>query len=114
MADKHITSVDGLFGQKIHYDDMGNIVGESWPGVFPGSWEHYGSNGYAGHSDPGVFADLIHHDANGRYLGDTWDGISEEQKVHYDANGYAGDSWNTLIGTDTSLDIDTDLFEPFE
>ena len=52
---KHFTSVDGLFGQKIHYDENGNYVGESWPGLFEGSMEHYDANGqYAG----GGFIDL--------------------------------------------------------
>jgi hypothetical protein len=112
MFDKHISSVDGLFGQKIHYDDMGNIVGESWPGLVEGSYVHYGPHGYAGESMPGAFADLVHYNADGQYVGDTWNGICDEQKVHYGMNGYAGDSWDTLIGTDTSLDAD--LFEPFE
>ena len=48
---KHYTSVDGLFGQKIHYDENGNYAGESWPGLFEGSMEHYDVNGqYAGYS----------------------------------------------------------------
>lgn len=41
---KHYTSVDGLFGQKIHYDENGNYAGESWPGLFEGSLEHYDAN----------------------------------------------------------------------
>ena len=112
---KHYTSVDGLFGQKIHYDENGNYAGESWPGIFDGSMEHYDANGqYAGYSDPGIFADQVHHRFDGQYLGETWSGITDSHKVHYDTNGYAGESYGTLLGTST--DLGEDLFpadEPF-
>ena len=104
---KHYTSVDGLFGQKIHYDENGNYAGESWPGLFEGSMEHYDANGkYAGYSDPGLFADQVHHRFDGQYLGETWDGIAPGHKIHYDINGRAGDSWDTLIGSETDLTDD--------
>ena len=112
---KHYTSVDGLFGQKIHYDENGNYAGESWPGLFEGSLEHYDANGqYAGWSAPGLLADMTHHDHNGRYLGDSWSGF-DRQMVHYGANGYAGESWDGLVGSNTDLmdDVfgaDDDLF----
>ena len=109
----HITSVDGLFGQKLHYDEMGNLVGESWPGLFEGSWEHYDQNGYAGYSTPGLFADQVHHNANGQYVGDTWSGIADEHKIHYDTKGYAGDSWDTLTGSSTDLNDDAYMDDPF-
>ncbi len=106
---KHYTSVDGLFGQKIHYDENGNYAGESWPGLFEGSYEHYDANGmYAGYSDPGLFADQVHYRFDGQYLGETWSDTISGHKIHYDANGRAGDSWDTLLGTDT--DLDNDLF----
>lgn len=108
MKGKHYTSVDGLFGGKIHYDEFGNYAGESRPGLIPGSFEHYDANGgYVGYSDPGLLADYTHHDANGRYLGESWSGFTGQQ-LHYDIDGYAGQSWDTVFGTET------DLFEPFE
>ena len=108
---KHYTTVDGLFGQKIHYDENGNYAGESWPGLFEGSMEHYDANGqYAGYSDRGVFADLMHHNANGQYVGDTWSGITDGHKVHYNVNGYAGESWDGLVGSST--DLNDDMFGP--
>ncbi len=111
---KHYTSVDGLFGQKLHYDENGNYVGESWPGLFEGSMEHYDANGqYAGYSDPGLFADHVHHNANSQYIGETWSGLTDHHKIHYDTKGYTGDSWDTLIGTDTEL-FDGDLADPGE
>ena len=105
-----ITSVDGLFGQKIHYDEYGRYAGESWPGLIPGSMNHYAAGeGYVGYSDPGIAADLVHHDASGRYLGETWQGIQGHQ-IHYGVDG-AGESWDTLTGTDTFFDGGGDLFE---
>ncbi len=112
MSRKHYTSVDGLFGSKIHYDELGNYAGESRPGLFEGSYDHYDANGaYVGYSDPGLLADLTHHNVSGQYQGETWSGWPGQQ-VHYDAQGYAGESWDTLLGTDTS--IDADLFDTIE
>ena len=42
---KHYTTIDGLFGQRIHYHENGNYAGKSWPGLFEGSMEHYDANG---------------------------------------------------------------------
>ena len=109
---KHYTTVNGLFGSKIHYDENGNYAGEPRPGLFEGSMEHYDANGqYARYSDPGLFADHVHHNANGQYVGETWSGLTDEHKIHYDTKGYAGDSWDTLLGTDTEL-FDSDLTDP--
>ena len=101
---RNIHSVDGAFGQKIHYDEYGNYIGESWPGLIEGTYNHYNADGqFAGYSDPGLFADLVHHDASGHYQGETWSGIADGHKVHYDTDGYAGDSWDSLLGSDTEL-----------
>ena len=64
---RRIKSHKGFFGQLIHYED-GIKIGESWPGLFEGSYEHYDANGkYVGYSDPGIVVDLIHHDEHGGY-----------------------------------------------
>ena len=39
-----IDTIEGLFGEKIHYKD-GEKIGESWPGLFGGSWNHYDADG---------------------------------------------------------------------
>ena len=105
-----ITSIDGLFGQKIHYDEDGNYVGESWPGLFEGSWEHYSQDkGYVGSSDPGLFAGQIHRDSSGQYMGESMPGLIGGHQIHYGQDGHIGDSWDTLTGTDTFFDGD-DLF----
>ena len=55
MMSKHYTTVDGLFGSKIHYDENGNYAGQSVPGLIEGSMIHYDANGsYAGTSMPGL------------------------------------------------------------
>ena len=105
-----LKSVKGLFGQIIHYKD-GIKVGESWPGLFKGSYDHYDANGkYAGYSDPGIVTDLIHHDKHGGYAGTTYTGLLGEKK-HYGAErGYVGETWEGLISETTALmdDLNSD------
>ena len=103
---RKIKSFKGLFGQIIHYKD-GIKVGESWPGIFKGSYKHYDANGkYAGYSDPGIVADLIHHDKHGGYAGATYTGLLSEKK-HYSAErGYVGESWVGLVSETTALTDD--------
>lgn len=99
---KRIDTVKGLFGQLIHYED-GRYVGESWPGMFKGSYDHYDANGrYSGYSDPGLFADQVHHNVNGRYVGETYNDPFG-QKTHYNIHGYAGSSHEDLFGNDISI-----------
>ena len=107
---KHYTTVDGLFGSKIHYDENGNYAGESRPGLIEGSYDHYDANGqYTGYSDPGLFADHVHHNASGQYVGETWSGF-DGQKIHYGVNGFAGESWDGLFGT-TFTDLDDSMLD---
>ena len=103
-----IKSIKGFFGQIIHYED-GRYAGESWPGLFKGSFDHYDANGkYAGYSDPGIVADLIHHDMYGSYAGTTYTGLLGEKK-HYSAErGYIGESWEGLVSETTVLTDDHD------
>ena len=100
---KRIKSVKGLFGQTIHYEN-GVKVGESWPGLFEGSMNHYDASGkYAGYSDRGLIADQVHHDADGRYINETTRGLFG-QKKHYSADhGYVGETWDGLFGDTTDL-----------
>ena len=107
-----LKSIKGLFGQLIHYED-GIKIGESWPGLFEGSYELYDANGkYAGYSDPGIVADLIHHDEYGGYAGATYTGLLGEKK-HYSAEcGYVGETWEGLTGETTALIDDLDSSGP--
>lgn len=106
---KIIKSITGLFGQIIHYED-GVKVGESWPGLFEGSQNHYNAKGrYVGYSGRGIIADLVHHDEHGNYIGETHTGLFG-QKVHYSADRrYIGDTWDSFISDTTDLMEASDL-----
>ena len=105
---RRIKSVKGLFGQLIHYED-GIKTGESWPGLFEGSYEHYDANGkYAGYSDPGIVANLVHHNEHGGYAGATYTGLLGEKKHYSTERGYVGESWEGLVSETTTLTDDHD------
>lgn len=114
---RRIKSVKGLFGQTIHYEN-GVKVGESWPGLFKDSYDHYDAKGRrVGYSDPGLFSEHVHRDEHGGYIGETYKGLFG-QDVHYGADRrYAGESWNGFIGTTTDLTEDSsdvfDAMDPF-
>jgi len=103
---KRIKSFKGLFGQIIHYKD-GIKVGESWPGLFSGSLNHYDADGrYVGYSDRGMIADLVHHDEHGNYIGETHMGFFGQRKHFSTDRGYIGETWDAIAGETTCLDID--------
>lgn len=106
---KRIKSIKGLFGQIIHYKD-GVKVGESWPGLFSGSLNHYDAKGKCiGHSDRGIVKDLIHYDEYGRYTGETHSGFFGDKK-HIDADhSYIGETRNGFTG-DTTEFMESDDF----
>ena len=98
-----IKSIKGLFGQIIHYkDDI--KVGESWPGLFSGSLNHYDAKGkYVGHSAPGIVTDMIHYNERGRYMGESHSGFLGNKK-HFDADrNYVGETWNGFTGDTTEF-----------
>ena len=100
----HIETVKGFFGEKKHYRN-GELIGESWPGLFGGSYDHYDADGhYAGHSDPGLFTDMNHYDADGKPVGYTQRGVFGNWN-HYDEDGYTGTTVDTLFGETTELDM---------
>jgi len=100
---KQIKSIKGLFGQIIHYKD-GIKVGESWPGLFEGSQNHYDADGkYIGYSDRGMIADLVHHNKHGNYIGETHIGLFG-QKKHYSTDcRYVGETWEDFNYDTTDL-----------
>ena len=101
-----VRTVEGLFGELNHYNEQGEKIGESWRGLFGGSWDHYDSNGsYAGYSDVGLFTDKEHYDRNNSHVGssmhDCFGGYD-----HYDNSGYAGHTTRGLFGYDSDIDLD--------
>ena len=62
MSKKRITSRPGLWGYVYHYDERGNCIGTSRPGLFGKTQVHFDSSGaYAGKSRPGVFSQQVYH-----------------------------------------------------
>ncbi len=88
---REYTTVDGLFGDKIHFDENGNYAGSSMPAGSDGSMVHFDANGnYAGRSDPGLFnGDMIHTDTNGDYAGQSSPGPFANT-IHSGKNGETG------------------------
>lgn len=100
---KHIETIEGLFGEKIHYQN-GKKIGESWPGFFSGSYNHYDVDGNKiGSSDVGIFSDYDHYDVNGEYKGYSQRGILGGMN-HYDEDGeFKGSSYLGLHREETEL-----------
>ena len=64
-----ILSTEGIFGGYNHYDENGDRVGSSWPGLVPGEIVHYNSDGErVGSSMPGLFC--LHTDSDIYNTGD--------------------------------------------
>lgn len=103
-----VYSVPGLFGNTLHYDESGNKVGESWPGLFGGSQEHYDANGnHIGSSHVGLFSEQVYYGENG-YAGRSDLGLFGERN-HYNKDGdFIGDTWDTMIGETSNF---TDSFD---
>ncbi len=101
---KKITSVPGLFGEIIHYDENGERIGESRPGLLDGSMIHYDADGNpVGRSDPGLFSDLVHRDGDGSVTGESIRGVFGTLE-HYGPEGHGGTSVEMPWGTDTEFD----------
>lgn len=104
MSDR-ITTIEGLFGEKIHYKD-GVKIGESWPGFFGGSYNHYDQSGEKiGHSNPGLFADQVHYNNNNERQGYSNKGFFGMTN-HFDNEGYVGSTIDTIFGEQTDLSDD--------
>lgn len=98
-------STPGLFGEIIHRDELGNEVGRSWPGLIPGSFDHYNANlELSGHSDPGVFASNVHMDTEGHRTGVTYEAMPG-YFCTYDEDGFAGTTIDTGYGGDSDFDF---------
>ncbi len=106
---KKYSTVDGLFGDKIHFDENGNYAGSSVPTGSDGSMVHFDANGdYAGSSSPGLFkGDMIHTDAKGNYVGQSSPGLFGTT-VHTGKNGEIGATDDGVFGSKVT---DIDFFD---
>jgi len=100
---KRIETVEGFFGEKIHYEN-GKKVGESWPGILGGSYNHYDADGNkTGESQVGVFTEYEHYNGDGEHVGYSQRSFFGDID-HYDDNGYTGHTGPTLFGEYTDLE----------
>ena len=101
-----IHSIEGMFGNIIHFDDEGNVAGESIPGVIPGTYTHYGSDGEAlAVTRPGLFDDMYHSDMSGELIGSSAPNIIPFC-TNYNAEGERiGETTVGFPGFDTTFDF---------
>ena len=69
MARRHIKSRPGLFGTVYYYDENGNPIGKSRPGLLEGTRVYTDQNGrYAGKSRPGFLAKEVFTDTEYNHI----------------------------------------------
>ena len=105
---KRIKSVKGIFGQTIHYED-GVRIGESWPGLFEGSQNHYDATGkYVGYSDRGLIAEQVHYNEHGGYIGETHTGLFGQEKHYSTDRGFVGETWDSSLFGESTYFVEND------
>ena len=97
-----ITSTKGIFSV-VHRDESGSIVGESRPGIIPGTYNHYAPDGsFLGSSVEGVLS-VKHYDPDGSFAGDTVPSAFGAET--YDSEGdHFASSTPDLFGMSTDFD----------
>lgn len=69
MAKKRIKSKPGLFGMVYYYDEDGNPIGKSRPGLIEGTRVYTDNDGrYAGKSRPSIFAKEVFTDTDNNHI----------------------------------------------
>ena len=115
MGRKHVKSRPGLFGTVYYYDEHGNPIGKSRPGLLEGTRVYTDENGrYVGKSRPGFFAKEVFTDTDNNHI-TSYDSLCGE--VHFKNGMYAGhtrpgffDSAYTTIEVDDEIS-DEELYE---
>lgn len=110
MARKRVKSRPGLFGTVYYYDENGNSVGKSRPGLFEGTRVYSDQNGkYAGKSRPGFFAKNVFIDKNKNRIS-TYD--SPFGEVHFKDGKPVGRTRPGLFDSEyTTIDEDEFSFD---
>ena len=81
MGKRRIKSRPGLFGMVYYYDENGNPIGKSRPGLIDGTRVYMDQNGrYAGKSRPGFLAKEVFTDNDNNHI-TSYDSLFGE--VHY-------------------------------
>ena len=108
MARRQVKSRPGLFGTVYYYDEHGNPIGKSRPGLLEGTRVYTDENGrYAGKSRPGFFAKEVFTDTDNNYI-TSYDSLCGE--VHFKNGTYAGHTRPGFFDSAyTTLEIDDEM-----
>lgn len=104
MARKRIKSRPGLLGTVYYYDENGNPIGKSRPGLIEGTRVYTDQNGsYAGKSRPGFLVKEVFTDTENNHI-TSYDSLCEE--VHFKNGSPVGHTRPRFFDSEyTTLDI---------
>lgn len=94
-------SREGFFGEIIHYDSKGNIIGESRPGFWGDTYSNYDAKeNKIGETRPGLFGEYNTYDIYGKKTGSSSPGFFGTN--HFDADGQKNGTGNPgFLGINT-------------
>lgn len=128
MARRHVKSRPGLFGTVYYYDENGNPIGKSRPGLLEGTRVYTDQDGrFAGKSRPGFLAKEVFTDTEHNHI-TSYDGLFGEvhfkngTPVGHTRPGFFDSAYTTLEVEDEILDeefceedyIEDDMTEELE
>lgn len=110
MARKRIKSRRGLFGMVYYYDENGNPIGKSRPGLIEGTRVHTDPNGkYAGKSRTGFFAKEVFTDTKHNHI-TSYDSLFGE--VYFKNGTPVGRTRPGFLGSAyTTLEVEDEIHE---
>lgn len=110
MSRKCIKSKPGLFGTVYYYDESGNYIGKSRPGLVEDTRVYSDSNGnYAGKSRKGYFSKRVFTDTNHEHI-TSYDSFLGE--VHFKDGSRIGQTRPSFFGVSyTSLEAEDEILE---
>lgn len=110
MARKRITSRPGLFGTVYYYDDNGNPIGKSRPGLLEGTRVYTDQNGqFTGKSRPGFLAKEVFTDADHNHI-TSYEGLCGD--IHFQNGTPIGHTRPGFFGFEhTTLEADDEPCE---
>ena len=95
-----IYGTPGLFGETRYTDESGKYLGESLPGVIPGTRNFYDSSGnYAGYGAEAVFGGENFYSGEGDLVGHSIPAAVCGDMLYSEEKGYVGWSHDTLFGS---------------
>ena len=113
MARKRVKSRPGLFGTVYYYDENGNPIGKSRPGLIEGTRVYTDQNGkYAGKSRPGFLSKEVFTDTDGNSI-TSYDGLCRE--VHFKNGVPVGHTRPGFFDSEcTTLEIEDEISDEYD